>query len=367
MTGLRNVYVLGAGGIGTLVSSHLTKNFSLKFILRSQEKINLLQKSGNNIQIKQLFNGDKLLNYKVSGSYRADNIPDDLIDFLIVSVKTFDTLKSLQPLMAKIGQSTKILLIQNGMGVVEELYNHLWPEIEKRPTIYQGVISHGVYQDQAEVNTFNYNHAGLGDMKICKIPKSIQSAKPYKLVEDQTDGVVDDSIIKALVDSEALKCEYYCYKDLTVFQIEKLMVNSCINPVTAILNCVNGELAGIQPNRELFQQIIDEGVDVMVEAYPIVLESKHFSKIDKARLLDFVIEIGTITNKKNSSSMRQDVLNLRPIEIDYINGYIAKLGDLNSRDAKYNKAIAMLVKSRLQIDLNRSTGDPLSFPSKVPN
>lgn len=47
--------------------------------------------------------------------------------------------------------------------------------------------------------------------------------------------------------------------------------------------------------------------------------------LDSERMLEFILRIGCEVNKNNSSSMRQDVVNLRDTEVEYINGYIVRL------------------------------------------
>lgn len=57
-------------------------------------------------------------------------------------------------------------MIQNGLGVLELLREEIFTDSKNRPHLFQGVISHGVYQDKAGV----FNHAGWAGMKIAKLP-----------------------------------------------------------------------------------------------------------------------------------------------------------------------------------------------------
>ncbi|GMG20798.1 unnamed protein product [Ambrosiozyma monospora] len=319
--------------------------------LGNKAKLHHLQTTNNKISITQLFNNDKIFNYAVNDPVQANKITDQYIDFLIVSVKTFDTVSALTPLLSKINNQTKILLVQNGMGVIDQLYSEVWPQLKQRPELFQGVISHGVFQDSEKTNTFDYNHAGFGNLKICKLPRELNSGSDSIV----NDGLVDDEIIELLAKSEDLDCQFLPYCDLLVYQVEKFMVNCCINSITSILDCVNGELHDIESCYDLFRNVIEEALEILLKNYPVLQDSKLTKKILQVdTLLEYTIDCGTLINGKNSSSMRQDTLHLRNVEIDYINGYVASLAEKMGLKADVNKTITLLVKTRLQINRNRA-------------
>lgn len=340
-----SVYVIGAGAIGTLVASSLTKSFKVNFIVRNAAKINNLNKTNNTFTIKKLFENNKIVNYKINGGFTVDNIPDSNIDFLLVCVKTFDTVKSLTPLLDKINNKTRILLIQNGMGVVDELYSKLWKNVNSRPTIYQGVISHGIWQSPENINTYNYNHAGYGYLKICEIPKDLNN------VSNTNTNIIDnDKVIKDLIDRD-LNVTKYNYDELLVYQIQKFLVNCCMNGTTSIINCINYKLDDCKETDSLFTSIVKEGLSILNKTYPVLQTSplaKDLLTVEKQ--VKFVKHVGFGINPKNSTSMRQDVLNLRDTEIDYINGHIVKKAAEIGLSAPVNETIRNLVKIRLLVN-----------------
>jgi len=348
-----SVYVLGAGGIGCLVSYPLAKAFQLNFLVRNMAKREYLKQNANRIQFKQLFNKGNVVSYSINGAYTADSIPDQTIKNLIVGVKTFDTVSAIKPLIGKIDQRTNILLVQNGMGVIDELYDTLWPKKETRPIIYQGVISHGVYQELEQSNTYNYVHAGFAGLKICKMPKSL--APGEQIVDGDGDLKEASPFIQELVTCNMLNTQYYAYKDLLVYQVEKLMVNECMNSVTSILDCINYELY-TKTAVKLFHEIISESMEVLNRSMPILKESQLYQSILSVdSLVEYAKKCGFIVNGKNSTSMRQDVLNLRDVEIEYINGFTVKQGEKVGYSASVNKTIVLLVKTRLEINRNRAS------------
>lgn len=343
-----SVYVLGAGGVGTLIASSLAKALKVNFIVRNSAKLNNLEKTNNTFQIKRLYDNNKVINYTINGGFPAEKLPDSQIDFLLICVKTFDTVKSLTPLLDRITDKTRILLVQNGMGVVDELYSKLWKNISSRPTIYQGVISHGIWQTPENHNTYNYNHAGFGYLKICQVPRDLNSGTTETTIEN-------DDIIKELVQSD-LNVTTYSYDELLVYQIQKLLVNCCMNSTTSIIDCINYKISGLEEIDALFNSIVAEGLAVLKSAYPILKTSPLANELlTVEKEVDFVKHVGFTINSKNSTSMRQDVLNLRNTEIDYINGHIVKKALECGTVAPVNDTISKLVKIKLAV--NRRTAE----------
>lgn len=345
-----SVYVLGAGGVGSLVATALTKAFKVNFIVRNTSKIECLKLTDNTFEIKRLYNQGEILKYKINAAFTVDSLPDEKIDFLLVCVKTFDTVASLTPLLNKITEKTRVLLIQNGMGVVDELYEKVWKDIKTRPIIYQGVISHGIWQTAENNNTYNYNHAGLGDLKICRIPKDLSLTSDA--VKDELE-LRSDPVISTLVASD-LKASTYTYDDLLVYQIQKLLVNCCMNSTTSIIDCINYKLENLPGMLKLYTSIVSEGLNILYKAYPNIQKSplaKELLTVEKH--VAFVQQVGFKINGKNSTSMRQDVLNCRDTEIDYINGHIVKKASEVGLSAPVAETICNLVSIRL--DVNRRT------------
>lgn len=151
-------------------------------------------------------------------------------------------------------------------------------------------------------------------------------------------------------------------------QLFKFLVNACMNPVTAILDCVNGEMkASCGP---VFTSIIDECLQILRVAYrPLFQYHEKYSGNEEYPEMDVnavlttdnmvseVTRIGCDINSRNSSSMRQDTLFLRDIEIEYINGYVVKLADnlnLDPNCCKVNKTIGELAAMRLALNRSRS-------------
>lgn len=365
MTTSSAVHILGFGAIGALVAAQLQASTKTEIIplLRSTARLNDFASNDYTIKIKPLYDTSKSL---LVARFPAASCPEQFsgkIDNLIVTCKTYQTKAAIEPYLPFLHDDSNIIMIQNGLGVLELLREQVFVGT-LQPRLFQGVIAHGIFQDSQDKSLFN--HAGFVDCKIAKLP-SKRTEISQTLTELQSDKEIPlVSILLQL--SESLNLIHMTYQELLVGQLEKFLINCCINSVTSIVDCINGELDSIA--KPIFTDIISEALDVFQYAFKPLFQYAQISegndelpdldvanRLSLERMVKVTLQMGCQVNGDNSSSMRQDVVNLRQTEIDYINGYIVSLCEklqLPSSACKINATIQKLVKLRLELNQRRS-------------
>jgi len=112
----------------------------------------------------------------------------------------------------------------------------------------------------------------------------------------------------------------------------KLVINSAINPLTALFQIPNGKLLESPPAREMMSALARETAQVAaMQGIDLPFGDPVAAVEDVAR-----------RTASNFSSMYQDVLRGAPTEIDAINGAVARLGGEN---APLNRAMWQLVRA----------------------
>lgn len=359
------VHILGLGSMGTVLAVDLLRftNALVVPLFRSNEKLLRFQEEfQSTIGIRKIYKeGAPLLTCKVERSESPETFCGEHIKNLVVTTKTYQTKAALAPFLPFIDSNTNLILIQNGLGVLEILKDDIFTDAMKRPQLFQGVISHGVYQDEG----FTYNHAGWAGMKIARLPWNEQEV--IQTTNSALKDLQENELVRLLMDNVFAKefgTEQMTYQEMLLGQLYKFLVNACMNPVTAIVDCVNGEMIDDCP--EVFTLIIEECLQILrvsyeqlfnyetnyqgVEGYP---QLKINSVLNTEHMVKQVIKIGCDINARNSSSMRQDTLYLRDTEIEYINGYIVKLASKLQMEAKVNKTVTAFVKLRLGLNRTR--------------
>ena len=115
---------------------------------------------------------------------------------------------------------------------------------------------------------------------------------------------------------------------------QKLVINSCINPITAVLDCRNGELLTSRPAHALIRAVCKEAGHVYRKVtteddFKFGTRTTHggLDRLSGARLEDEVHRVAKKTSA-NYSSMLVDMRQGGLLEVGYMNGYLGQLGKL---------------------------------------
>ncbi|KAI8378986.1 2-dehydropantoate 2-reductase [Blakeslea trispora] len=318
-----SIHILGAGAIGCLMGASLRlTNNKVTLLLRSKAHLKDFCHRQNNITYR--CRGET----KTVGSVDAQVMSDegDPIASLIVSTKANHTLKALEPLASRLTPESTVVLLQNGMGVAEELREHLWKDPSRSPDIYVGVNRHAVHR----IAPFDiHHHSGYADPKAFRLgqfpnPKK-KTNTPNPLVQQ----------ILAIPDFQAALVPW---RDLQKQMITKLFINACINGVASVLMCKNkGTIYQNNPGAmALMRSICDEAYEVFKDDLP-------------GETADSMMEIVLNVNREaaeNTCSTLHDLQRHQFTEIDYINGYVCKMGYQRGVNVKSSQAIVHLIHAK---------------------
>lgn len=207
-------------------------------------------------------------------------------DVVLVCVKAWQVKTALLPLLDKLDRQTMLLFIHNGMGAVDNLSQQLasFP-------VLMATTTHGALK----TNPHHVLHTGKGITHLGALN-----------AQGERCGFLVDVLNHALPD-------VLWTDNITNALWNKLAINCAINPLTAIENCRNGQLA--EPHyRPLLNQLINELVSVMqAEQVPV----------DRQQLTESIERVIEATSH-NYSSMQRDIAQQRPTEIDFITGYVLR-------------------------------------------
>lgn len=114
-------------------------------------------------------------------------------------------------------------------------------------------------------------------------------------------------------------------RELLMRQLEKLVVNAVINPLTVLFNCKNGILFsdwewGIDA-RSIADYLVSEAEEVILSLPEFQDASESERKQFSVKALLKRVEDVAQKTAENTSSMLQDVQAGRKTEVRYINGY----------------------------------------------
>ncbi len=219
---------------------------------------------------------------------------------LIIATKAYDLAAALTSIQSLLQDDTTILLLQNGLGI-EGIAKGI---VKNQCRIVRGLV------------TLASEMLSPGRVKAWRGETILGSDE----LSESVSHLLEKSGIKTKT-SNTLSQEIW----------RKCIINSIINPLTAILQVQNNkistpELAWIRYTigRESIAVGNAEGIDF------------------KADLIEHIEEI--IPKYTNYSSMCQDIQKGRPTEIEFINGRIVELGEQHGIPTPINKCLTQLVR-----------------------
>lgn len=295
--------VIGAGAVGMLLSAYLTDaGMHVQLVTRRQEQADLLNRFG-----LTLIRGDEKLLFPIFASTEAGQALNNRL--YIIAIKSYD-LKELDSLLATIDVHTPLIFVQNGLSHLE------YASEKPHQNIAFGSIEHGA----SKIDDHTVKHTGSGVIRLAMFRGDWSKFK-HILQADSVDFpiIVEENAEKML--------------------LRKTILNSMINPLTAILQIKNGELLKDESLR-LLESLYFEIINV----FPEMRESVTFED---------VLNLCKLT-AENRSSMLSDRLAGKKTEADAITGALLRMAQLRNRELPAIQVLHSLIKTLEEGD--RSNG-----------
>ncbi|KAF4975133.1 hypothetical protein FZEAL_8048 [Fusarium zealandicum] len=379
----KRIYVLGIGNLGRLFAGSLAKASKRPPITLVVHRKELLTEWIDSRGIEILRSGTLETIKDFDIEWWTNSQPDlgpvrevadgGKLHNLIITTKATAALPQVDRVRGYLDQSSTVVFVQNGMS-------KLWPPhgpayvsdrfaSSQAPSFLACVTTHGVTSQ----GPFRSLHASQADVTVGSVlPNSDLSQENTYLV-------------KQMLNAPHLNARSVSRGELWILQLEKLVVNAIINPLTAILGCKNGALFiesdGVLARvidqllreasavlqllvaHESSAEIIDEAFDQSPSrsAQPkSALDLSPSSLQDRfslPRLKDMVYRVGHKV-RENTSSMLQDVRASRSTEIRDFSGWIVEMAAFldQSLDVAGHRTMVDLVEAGRTLDADQLGG-----------
>ncbi|KIK70680.1 hypothetical protein GYMLUDRAFT_32722 [Collybiopsis luxurians FD-317 M1] len=394
-------HIVGLGAVGTLVANHLRRTLpeghsvSLihKTVLRARQALwndgVSYEENGIPIIAKGFTHGTAEVDI-VSPTATVPNTSSDnrYIESLFVTLKAQQTLPAMRQLAKRLSPNSTIVLLQNGMGVHDELVREIFVNPKQRPHFIIASNTHGIFTR----GLLDVVHTGRGEIRYGIVPDVggrdfeagfHQTPERQGRFSDITTSEADDPLfaryrslrltLASLQAMESLNTSWLPMLEMQIAVRRKLVINAAVNPLTALTGCKNGEVFHSEASRALLRKICTEASNVFKAE--MLAEAKEFMKTAEIEpgqevLLERIPEELTRESleaeclrvaeatKHNVSSMLADMRARKRsgTEIDYINGYLLRLGKAHNVYLPVNATLTRLVK--MKSDISR-IGDPM--------
>ncbi|OBT06562.1 2-dehydropantoate 2-reductase [Vibrio sp. UCD-FRSSP16_10] len=289
-----NICILGAGAIGSLWACYLHK---------AGHNVSLWTK-GDEPSIALSLDDQPTMTFKANQTTHLSDA-----DLVLIAVKAWQVQSATQPILPFIKPSCTLLFTHNGMGVIQALL----PQLNKYNVLFATTTHGALKQSQSKLKHTGYGRTTIGQLN--QYGTDVSRSITEVLHQALSPVYWDDNIQQALWN--------------------KLAINCCINPLTAIRNCRNGELS--DPITLAFIDSLCLEISSVINAQGLICK--------REALFEQVQQVIQAT-KDNYSSMHQDIYHGRVTEIDYITGYLIQRAQAHNLNVPLNEKLFKQIKQQ---------------------
>jgi len=316
--------VVGGGAVGLLYGARLAlAGHKVAIWTRTPEQAGLLSREGIELIRGGTIDTAHVKAYPITdGSRLAGRAPE--AGALLVTVKQPHlTAELLADIDAIAGAEDIVIGLQNGIGHIESLQRALPGRIVLAGVTTEGALRHG-YR--------TVEHTGEGMLWIGDYAPTQTSGADDLSQNDPYERETRQKMLLNALSTAGIPVELSNEMDNRVYQ--KLLVNAVINPLTALFDVRNGELAGHPARLTLMKALHEETLAVLTAA----------GMNDDGSGWERLLQVCERTSG-NVSSMLSDVRAGRPTEIEWINGGVCLLADRTGSGAPLNRAVMHMVQA----------------------
>jgi 2-dehydropantoate 2-reductase len=295
------ILIAGTGAMACLFAARLSQaGYSVQMLGTWEEALDKIAKNG--VRLLDHVGGSRTYKVQISSDPKA------FLDshLALVLVKSWQTSCTAERLSECLSADGLALTLQNGLGNFETLVDILGVE-----RVLAGTTTAGATLIEAGV----VRPAGKGEISLASHPGQVELAEVLRQ---------SGFLVQSVTNIEGLMWG-------------KLVINSAINPLTAILGIKNGDLLNLEPARELMNLVVRESAGIAMGLGVRLPYADPSTAAEKVAL----------DTAQNRSSMLQDITRGAPTEIDAICGQIIKSGKKMGIPTPLNQALLKLVKSKL--------------------
>ena len=309
-------YIIGAGAIGCLWAYALKQaGQDVTLVVRARDA-KAIKASRSNLQRVSVLSTANGLNHIDVNTITAPELTGQktVVKHCIIATKAYDANSALEAITPALSTSATVLSLCNGMGMHKTMQQQLKSH-SKQIQFLLGVTSDGALLQQA----FQLTHTGIGHTFIGHYLEQEQQQKHHQ----PSNSLLPPNFY----------LQHSIVSNIHAALWQKMLINCVINPLTLIYQCKNGELFNKNNHAEI-QALCDELS--CIANTPSITHGEY--SISAATLFEAAKKVAAQT-AHNTSSMLKDAQLGRPLELEYINGYLVKLAQDNGIACPINEQL----------------------------
>ncbi|KAF4630582.1 hypothetical protein G7Y89_g7557 [Cudoniella acicularis] len=226
---------------------------------------------------------------------------NNIIENLIVTTNAHATIAALSAIQHRLWPASTVCFLQDGLGIIDEVNLKIFPDRYRRPNYALGTVSHKIGPTS---RTYSVVEKGPGAITFTVLPRdtieTYQGAQYGKPLVRRLDGdwAPFRLVTKTLQRSPDLQGHTVSRLDFQKVQLEKIIINSVIGPLSVVFDCTNDQLL-YNYNVSSTMKILLEEIFQVVNLLPELIRAPLKHRLsEKAEERELSITMGICRSKR---------------------------------------------------------------------
>lgn len=310
-----NVLIIGAGAIGIALGAALSQSGAAVSFYASDATKKAIEQGG--IRRTGIFGGLSIPSSRLSLHTSYKTLPAGAFDFVLICAKTLSNDEISRSLAARkdcLKPAGKLVIVQNGWGN-DIPYLRYFP----KETVYSCRVITGFRRTALNESEVTVHTAPLLFGSLFGYDSACMAPLATALSQGGLPAEPTDQVDKAL--------------------LAKLLYNTTLNPLGAVLNVNYGKLAEVPESKAIMDDLIEETFSVLQAAglNTFWTDAEEYKAVFYGKLVPDTYD--------HRSSTLQDIEKQQKTEIDTLTGCILRLAKSNHVPAPTHTMLYRLIKS----------------------
>ncbi len=304
-----NVLVMGAGALGSVFGGFLSRTNDVALVGRDPH-MKVINEKG--LKISGIW-GDHTFNVKAY----TETSKIGSQDIVFITTKAYDTKKALEQILPLLSDESIVISMQNGIGneeVIEEL-------IGRSRTMGGMAIFGARILEPGHVEVTVY----ASECLVGALDRDVQKS-------EMVARLISETGIPAKSSDDIIREKWM-----------KAFYNIALNPLSAILKVPYGVLGENDDTLAIMRSMLEESFQVArAEGINLRFTAEEYFR--------YLLEKQLPPTAKHESSMLQDIEKGKRTEIDYLNGFIVKLGKRHGIATPVNETVTNILNTMEELN-----------------
>ena len=265
---------------------------------------------------------------------------DSHIDQLVVTGRGHEAAEALQSVKHRVDANTTVCLMNDGLGVLEDVRRKIFEGAELGPNFLLGHMSHRL--------AFNRTYDSVkqlknGETKLTLAELSVRHGKDLRQTPHKTE--TRSNFVRTLEEATDLHSSLTSYDQWLRFKLPSVLFDSVVEPVCLLLEMPYQGLLQNPAAQRMMHSLLSE-IIMVLENMPEVEGSSVIRDYVRGKGIRKLMYNKIMAKRSQPSQLIKRIEHGLPTDVEYLNGYFLRRGHKLGIDLRMNIMMRDMIKAK---------------------